>query len=269
MNRDRKNKITMIMAMGGATQEHASTALECGGNVRAMERQYGSDNKEEDGSSQCDTSDGSYSESGSSSIDIDNGIDGDKLDTVKQGQKCCGVCCDFRRAVVICNVLMIIFELVILVFLVTGILDKYYVALESEMNTTVLMDKYERLQILLCGISVLLSSIAIVGALCYNTILVGINGLWLLVEYILGIALVLLSCNDYCQDYIVELENRTATDPLFIPYCTCSLSIPLMIASGVAICLWIYPHVGFIVQVHKGVMSRETYPREKYACCCV
>jgi len=33
--------------------------------------------------------------------------------------------------------------------------------------------------------------------------------------------------------------------------------------------LWVYPSVGFVMEVHKGIMSRETYPREEFSCCCI
>ena len=32
--------------------------------------------------------------------------------------------------------------------------------------------------------------------------------------------------------------------------------------------LWIYPIIGLIVEMNKGIMSKETYPREAYSCCC-
>ena len=32
--------------------------------------------------------------------------------------------------------------------------------------------------------------------------------------------------------------------------------------------LYLFPHIGFIVEVCNGTMSRETYPREEYSCCC-
>ena len=32
--------------------------------------------------------------------------------------------------------------------------------------------------------------------------------------------------------------------------------------------LIIYPTIGLIVEIKKGIMSKETYPREAYSCCC-
>ena len=32
---------------------------------------------------------------------------------------------------------------------------------------------------------------------------------------------------------------------------------------------FLYPHIGFILEVKKGIMTRDTYPREEFSCCCV
>jgi hypothetical protein len=32
--------------------------------------------------------------------------------------------------------------------------------------------------------------------------------------------------------------------------------------------LYMSPGIGFIMEVRNGTMSRETYPREEYSCCC-
>lgn len=213
---------------------------------------------------------------------------------VKQGQKCCGVCCDFRRAVIIVNVLIILLEAILLVLVATGVFGKVMLKLDGGSNHAFLMDKYNRIQMIFSGISALLSLVAIVGAANYSTVMVGINAVWLLVEYVLGIVLVLSYCNNYCNEYLAAVmedeqnatltmltgrfnhlqfeyeQNASATNgPLQILYCACSLNIPVTIAAGVAMCLWIYPHVGFIVQVRRGIMSKETYPRQQYSCCCV
>jgi hypothetical protein len=39
---------------------------------------------------------------------------------------------------------------------------------------------------------------------------------------------------------------------------------------NLAICtpLYMSPGIGFIMEVRNGTMSRETYPREEYSCCC-
>mmetsp|Transcript_18966 Transcript_18966/g.46976 ORF Transcript_18966/g.46976 Transcript_18966/m.46976 type:complete len:102 (+) Transcript_18966:489-794(+) len=33
--------------------------------------------------------------------------------------------------------------------------------------------------------------------------------------------------------------------------------------------LWIYPSIFLAVEIKKGIMTKETYPREEMSCCCV
>ena len=39
------------------------------------------------------------------------------------------------------------------------------------------------------------------------------------------------------------------------------------VIQGVIVCLFIYPHVGFMSEVKAGILSAETYPREAFSCC--
>jgi large-conductance mechanosensitive channel len=38
---------------------------------------------------------------------------------------------------------------------------------------------------------------------------------------------------------------------------------------GFITAFWIYPSVMLITEIRSKVMSRETYPREEFSCCCV
>lgn len=33
--------------------------------------------------------------------------------------------------------------------------------------------------------------------------------------------------------------------------------------------LWVYPSVFLAVEIKKGIMTKQTYPREEMSCCCV
>jgi hypothetical protein len=37
---------------------------------------------------------------------------------------------------------------------------------------------------------------------------------------------------------------------------------------GAITALWIYPSIMLILEIRRGIMSRETYPREEFSCCC-
>jgi len=63
----------------------------------------------------------------------------------------------------------------------------------------------------------------------------------------------------YC-DWAVYLSGG---DPSLVVYFWIRLVIEV-----IAFLIWVYPLVGFIHEMNKGIMSKETYPREAYSCCC-
>jgi len=168
----------------------------------------------------------------------------------EQGPKCC--CCDYRQAVIIVNIFIVLVEALILVLVAMGLLGAYLYDGEED-----LLIRYKTTEIEFSIVSILLSSVAIAGAYLYNIYVVGINMVWLLLSYILRLALGAEYCNDYCGAYYGDY------------FCFCGLDFPAVLASSVMTCLLIYPHVGFLVQIRKDVQSKETCPREQYSCCCV
>lgn len=43
----------------------------------------------------------------------------------------------------------------------------------------------------------------------------------------------------------------------------------IFMLQGVITMLYLYPHVGLMLEIKKGIMTPETYPREEFSCCCV
>lgn len=111
------------------------------------------------------------------------------------------------------------------------------------------------------SVSIICEIAAIFGAVFYNIIPVLINACWLLVAYIIGVASVVSACNDW--------ENKDYTDGIYYYDYTCELRIESFFIAFAIVCLWIYPHIGFIKEVKQGILTRETYEREKFSCCCV
>lgn len=179
----------------------------------------------------------------------------------RQGQKCCGCCCDYRRAVIIVNLVIIILEAIVFILAATGSLG--YVV-DTGAEGTDLLDKYSTTEMIFSAVSIVLCGVAIGGAYSYNIIMVGLNVLWLVVGYVLGIFLVINFCNDYCDEWEAYYDNSDN-----YASCYCYVNGAAMVLAAVVMVLWIYPHVGFIVQVRKGVMSKDTYAREQFSCCCV
>jgi fumarate reductase subunit C len=173
----------------------------------------------------------------------------------KQGAKCCGFCCDYRRAVIIVNIVIIILEFILIITLTTYGVGFYYQGVSSEaweehLETCAIVE-------IICSIvSIALSSAAIAGAVKYNMFLVGANGVWLIVGYIIALISVLNACNTWNVEYPYS-------------YYECQVNGFAILVSLVVAGLWAYPHVGFIHEVRKGIMSENTYSREEYSCCCV
>lgn len=42
----------------------------------------------------------------------------------------------------------------------------------------------------------------------------------------------------------------------------------IVVGIGLVITALVYPHVAYLSEVHRGILTRETYPREEYSCCC-
>lgn len=176
----------------------------------------------------------------------------------RQGAKCCGCCCDFRRAVIIINIVIMILEGLVLILVATGSFSLSYFYGTDHDGSPTTEDQYATTEMIFSGVSIVLSSAAIFGAVTFNVILVGLNVVWLVIAFVLGIFFGLKFCYDYCDDYSDSYS-----------YCYCYINFPGVISALAAMCLFAYPHIGFISQVRKGIMSRETYPREEFSCCCV
>lgn len=95
----------------------------------------------------------------------------------RQGSTCCGCCCDYRRAVIIVNI-------------VIGILEAIFLILVAVRNTNMsvardgheIASQYQKIEMIFSGISILLSALAIAGAYAYNIILVALHALWLVAD---------------------------------------------------------------------------------------
>jgi large-conductance mechanosensitive channel len=76
----------------------------------------------------------------------------------------------------------------------------------------------------------------------------------------------LLNENDYgVNDDVYNLtEDEEEAIERIIKYSV----IVSYVLVGVITAFWIYPSVMLITEIRNGIMSRETYPREEFSCCC-
>lgn len=159
----------------------------------------------------------------------------------KQGHKCCGSCCDVRRAVIIVNGV----NLVILCMSLMSFLAARNIANNSNTDDAAQVD--DQLQeaidvysnaplgaiIAIMVVQAIISAIGMAGAFLFNKWMVGVTA----VVYILGLVGALISLNPGGMAY-----------------------------NG----FFLYPHVFLIKELHHGIMTKENYePVEKHSCCCV
>ena len=170
----------------------------------------------------------------------------------KQGAKCCGCCCDYRRAVIVLAVINICISIGYLVFIfVLAAIPGVQVNVDDDVVTTTVEDNLP-IQAALYGVSLFCSLCALAGANMYNIPLVALNTLWYVGSFIGGAVILVQTSNQVEEAADVNL-----------------LVIPNIVVSAVITMLFMYPHIGFMYEVKVGIMSAETYPREEYSCCCV
>ena len=174
----------------------------------------------------------------------------------KQGSKCCGCLCDYRRALILVALIFIILHIIVVILVPAGAAysDKIGTVDSADEDAWEehVEDEYETTQIILSALWVVFGIGAIVGAVKYNVWLVGLYVVFLVVCAITDITSMVLTCNDF----------KDQGHP-------CDVSGEFIFVELLFVSLNIYPSIGYIVEVHKGILSKATYPREEYSCCCV
>lgn len=116
-------------------------------------------------------------------------------------------------------------------------------------------------EMIFSGVSVATGLLSIYGAYIFNIWPVLLNMTWLIVGYVAGIIYVVQWCNDYKEtnSYETQYYSYSTTN-------TCQVNGATIVAQGIIMLLWLYPHIGFTVQVLKGTLAKDSYaPR---SCCC-
>jgi len=154
----------------------------------------------------------------------------------KQGHKCCGSCCDMRRAVIIVNIInAVLLTMGIFSVLAARHMSSQVDAVDDDELANAL-EEFNSLPIaalLVIQISkILVSILGIFGAIRFNI-------------YMVGIAMAA-----YVFDAVFALIGLNIAGLLFAGF-------------------FAYPHGFFIKEVRAGIMSKENYPNEEYSCCCV
>jgi len=155
----------------------------------------------------------------------------------KQGHKCCGGCCDVRRAVIIVNIVQ-----AVLVFMaMMSVLTMHKMSAQAQDlydddEVAKMMSDFGSLPvgalIAILVVKAIGAVIGIIGGIKFNMYMTGIAG-----------AIYAISC-------VVSIVF---------------LDLPGAIYAG----FFAYPHYFLVKEIRSGIMSEENYPNEKQSCCCV
>ena len=175
----------------------------------------------------------------------------------KLGAKCCGCCCDYRRAVIIMNSFFLGFAIFTLMVqsVAPELIEETFTDDEFVEEVTVVLDDYFYTRIIFAGVAIFSAIVSTVGAVYFNVWLVGFHIITLCVDYIAYVILALAMLEDL--EPLYAEQGLSPASPL-----------PNFVFIGMLLLFFIYPQVGFISEVKRGIMSKETYIREDYSCCC-
>jgi len=177
----------------------------------------------------------------------------------RRGALCFGCCCDMRRAVIIVSLLSVVFALLSIPTTSYAVNywnkskeqweeDTEYSELVRQLDGTI--KKHRTQMIAFISVSVFSAICGLVGAAKFLAWPVYVPILWYAASTILEWVFSAQIANEY-QEYNVGV-------PVF------SLAVSTAVA-----CLFIYPHVGFVREVRRGIMTKENYPNAQASCCCV
>ena len=173
------------------------------------------------------------------------------------GTRFCGCCCDYRRATIIMDIIIITLFLIYLAVVLGDHnhayhSDEYGYGYDKKWEEH--FDDYEETLSILLAVCIVTLCIAIIGVIRYNVFLVGLGALFLLIFYIVDTILIL----DLCEDWNVKVDDH---------YAECEVNAGGFALRFLLTVFFIYPHVGFIIQVLRGIMTPHTFERESVGCC--
>jgi len=157
--------------------------------------------------------------------------------------------------VIIVSIIWSLLHLVVIILIASGAITSKMIGDVDSVDEDAWeehVEDYQTAQIILGVLWIVFGAGAVVGALKYNVQLVGLYALYLVACLITDVTLMVNTCNDF------EGSGKQ-----------CHFNGAPIVVEVIFVAINIYPSIGFIVEVRKGIMSKETYPREEYSCLCV
>jgi hypothetical protein len=158
----------------------------------------------------------------------------DPIQPVRQGHSFCGCMCDMRRAVIIVNIISLIFVTIAFFTFISYSSSKFRDQFDDD-NAQKSFDESDNWRgafIAVIVLSFIIHILGILGAVRFSRWMVLVAGIWL--------GLGFLSC-------------------LFT----------LNIGGVVVLGLFAYPHFIFFREIQRGIMGTDNYANERQSCCCV
>lgn len=168
----------------------------------------------------------------------------------KQGSKCCGCCCDFRRAVIVMALIGIVGTSLTVILLLVGV--GYGSSVAGQATDDDLVAASGAAIAIGSGVAagvyvviMLFYVFQLMAAIKYNLCML----YTVLVFELLGLGF----------DIAYGIAAATTAGDMAV-----TIVVYILFAA-----LVIYPTAGLIKEIKEGIMSPETYPREAYSCCCM
>eukprot|EP00980_Cylindrotheca_fusiformis_P029260 scaffold22779_cov137-Cylindrotheca_fusiformis.AAC.2 len=210
----------------------------------------------------------------------------------KQGGKCCGgwyvVCkggtmqlsemsfphelrflpnnnsCDYRRAVIVLCIVSLVFAIVSIINPSISSTDPNVYPELKEIS-----DKYGTTLLVVAVIHIVMTIVALVGAVIFNFWMVALYAVWSILNLILTIVFQYLLVSESFDWIESQLDDDTFNGDWDAVESALNIYMYVIFAlTAVFTLLWTYPSVFLAVEMKKGIMTKETYPREEFSCCC-
>eukprot|EP00980_Cylindrotheca_fusiformis_P009820 scaffold2164_cov106-Cylindrotheca_fusiformis.AAC.3 len=183
----------------------------------------------------------------------------------KQGGKCCGSCCDYRRAVIIICTISLFLNLSN--FIQPPDLSSIDASISYE-DVKGIVDNYSTYLFAVSVLSVANNIVGLIGAITFNFWMVALCAGCSILNLILSVVgnwLVLEDTVDLVKSHVDEnVQVDWDTVDTFM-----NIYIGVVIAITVISSLvCTYPVFFLAGEIKKGIMTKETYPREEFSCCC-
>jgi hypothetical protein len=183
----------------------------------------------------------------------------------KEGGNCCGFCCDYRRAVIIMNTISII--LAVLGFATPSNRTDNQIE-DDDLSEKVedIRDNYATPLLIVGIVGLVTTCLSLYGAVSFNWQLVAVNVLYAVINLIVVIVYSTQSTSEILD--LIEEEKLIDDDTIDTEKLVRYGAVVSYILVGLITFLWVYPSIFFVVECKRGTMTKETYPREEFSCCC-